>query len=294
MNVIEILSNELKDKNWNDVEKARYIYLRSCQLFSYDPKYHASDLLQNSYSIQNAIKTRRINLEDVEDNTAVCYSHSDQIYSKLIYEFLGIICGIGSATTLSVGNQRIITHAPVDFVRAKMGCSTPGYRSQRRDESFKTQIKQIDKEIGYIEEEYYEHELCQIKKQIEETFSKISSTQKDEQLLSKIKTIKELLESFKFQDSYSDSAACISLLQEQLLSVSEKSKVKTVPLFQDNEEGWTFVKVYKMELEEGIIYYLLEQGENGYTFNQTSFQEIAPLIENMKGREKEKAMFYRK
>jgi len=43
MNIIELLSNEIAAKNWSKEEKARYLYIRCCQLFTYDPRYACCD-----------------------------------------------------------------------------------------------------------------------------------------------------------------------------------------------------------------------------------------------------------
>ena len=49
MDVLQLLDDELKDKNnWSLEEKARYLYIRSCQLFSYDPR-HQCDLFWKMY-----------------------------------------------------------------------------------------------------------------------------------------------------------------------------------------------------------------------------------------------------
>ena len=40
MDVLQLLDNELKDKNnWSLEEKVRYLYIRICELFSYDSRY---------------------------------------------------------------------------------------------------------------------------------------------------------------------------------------------------------------------------------------------------------------
>ena len=39
MNLIEQLSKELSTLHLNDFEKARYIYLRCCEIFSFDSRY---------------------------------------------------------------------------------------------------------------------------------------------------------------------------------------------------------------------------------------------------------------
>ena len=39
MDVLQLLDNELKDKNnWSLEEKVRYLYIRICELFSYDSR----------------------------------------------------------------------------------------------------------------------------------------------------------------------------------------------------------------------------------------------------------------
>ena len=43
MNVLELMSKELKTKSWTTEEKARYIFLRSCELFTYDNRYLYGD-----------------------------------------------------------------------------------------------------------------------------------------------------------------------------------------------------------------------------------------------------------
>lgn len=46
MNILQLLSQELNNKNWSLEEKARYLYLRSCDLFVYDPRVKFCNLIE--------------------------------------------------------------------------------------------------------------------------------------------------------------------------------------------------------------------------------------------------------
>lgn len=83
MNILTLLDYELKDKNWTFDEKNRYLYLRSCELFSYDPRYFFCDLFEDGKIIQEEILNRKINLEELETNWIVCTS-----YSKVVQELI--------------------------------------------------------------------------------------------------------------------------------------------------------------------------------------------------------------
>ena len=47
MNVLELLDKEIKGKDWSEETKSRYLYIRSGQLFSYDPRFfYANNFLK--------------------------------------------------------------------------------------------------------------------------------------------------------------------------------------------------------------------------------------------------------
>lgn len=298
MNVIEILSKELEDKDWDESQVARYLYLRSCQLFSYDPRYNASESLSNYEKIQFNILNRSIDLENVEDNTAVCFSHSDQIYTKLLMDFLSLTGLAGVSTIFNLGDQKIRAYAPPDFIRAKMHCSTLGYqpsiilgnKKKSTNISFKESLEKIDKEIGYIEDRYFDQYLETIKNNLELEFSNTG----DLLLLSKIKEIKRISDSFYFRQSYSDSSACISLLIEFLLSQNEHFSMIQVPLFIDHQDkDWEFIKIYRIDLENDTIFYILDKDQDEYQFHETTFQTIKSYADNAEWKGMKKEMIFR-
>lgn len=132
MNVLDMLNKELLDKNWTLEEKSYYIYLRSCQLFFYDPRYKFLQLVLSDDNLQNQIKYREINLEDVQNNLVVCSSISNQVISPLLYHLLGInSLARGSAHFLASFNDGIrLINADAtiksDIGRVKMQLNTHG------------------------------------------------------------------------------------------------------------------------------------------------------------------------
>ena len=47
MNLIKTLDDELSQMHLTDFEKARYIYLRCCEIFSFDARWYFTDLLDD-------------------------------------------------------------------------------------------------------------------------------------------------------------------------------------------------------------------------------------------------------
>ena len=45
MDVLNLIDSELRDMHLNDFEKVRYIYLRTCELFYFDMRYHFNEYI---------------------------------------------------------------------------------------------------------------------------------------------------------------------------------------------------------------------------------------------------------
>ena len=101
MDVLQLLDNELKNKSdWSLEEKARYLYIRSCELFSYDLRYKWNSFrkIYGEDKIEKQIVNRKIDLRNVEDFRVLCTSYSRYVFYKLLEELLGLkvkICGFG-------------------------------------------------------------------------------------------------------------------------------------------------------------------------------------------------------
>lgn len=84
MNLLNQLDAELKNKHLNDFEKIRYIYLRTCELFSFDGKYYFPKNI-NEEKYQEMLN-RNIDITTLTDFLVVCHSYSREILFKLIRE----------------------------------------------------------------------------------------------------------------------------------------------------------------------------------------------------------------
>ena len=75
VNILDLLNKELEYKNWSLEEKARYLYIRSCELFTYDERYDF--IVSNIYN-----KMKKEELENLEidlENLDVLLMHKYMI-----------------------------------------------------------------------------------------------------------------------------------------------------------------------------------------------------------------------
>ncbi len=304
MNVLALLDEELKGKNWTLTEKERYLFLRSCALFSYDPKYDFYNILPATErkKKKQEIRNRTINLEDVDDFNVVCTSHSWYVYAELLSQILNVPCekhffANHGWCTFHDGVRKIEADSTTgfDIGRVKMNLSTNHYVPVDMEENsnalFKQELKEIDKKIGYIEEDYYEVSI-QNKKDYLERIVQSKNLTKDEQLLYKMNVIKNIFEEEQpLFTNYSDAEFCAEYLQIKLLEGNELLKVKDVPLFLDyDDKPWEFVKIYPVYLTDDKTFFLLEQDpeKKGYSLREVKREEAKSRVLAMKGYKEEK------
>lgn len=92
MDVLAKLDEELRlRKDYTLEQKKRYLYLRTCQMFSYDSRYHYCTypfLGKKAEKIKKEILENRINLKEVSNFNVVCKNYSEDVYSVLLKELL--------------------------------------------------------------------------------------------------------------------------------------------------------------------------------------------------------------
>lgn len=169
MDVLETLSKELERKRnfitKEDLlldEKIRFLYLRVCQLFTYDSRYHYISVLgHKGKKLQKEILNKQFDLKNVTDFRGVCSSISSA-FAIIVEELLGV------KVDLQMGDHvwakftscygQIKTDATMgDLTRAKMGVATRGYQLLENKEQrmeFEQQIYQMDIIINYIKYVY--------------------------------------------------------------------------------------------------------------------------------------------
>lgn len=82
MNLLETLKEEIKKLNiTNKLDIAKYIYIRTGQIFEYDASWYFGDK-----EIREKIKRKKIDIRNVTDNKLVCFNWS-VMYHELLKEF---------------------------------------------------------------------------------------------------------------------------------------------------------------------------------------------------------------
>lgn len=91
MNLIKTLDDELNQMHLTDFEKARYIYLRCCEIFSFDSRWFYTDIRRDEKT-HLEILNKKFNLENIDSDLVICHSFSKYILKPLIDYFTSLEC----------------------------------------------------------------------------------------------------------------------------------------------------------------------------------------------------------
>lgn len=161
MNLIEQLDDELSQLHLNDFEKTRYIYLRCCEIFSFDSRWFYTDLFDDT-DTHNKILTKKFDIENIDDYLVICHSFSEYILKPLIEKLTNLKCeiirdDIHSSILMNCDNQYWKLDATMgDLARVKLDLPTKGFTSGVFEKDIL--IDEIDMNLGFCSknEEYYE------------------------------------------------------------------------------------------------------------------------------------------
>jgi hypothetical protein len=158
MNLLNKLDTELKGRHLSDFEKVRYIYLRTCELFSFDGKY----FFPKSFSMEEyeEILNKKIDVTNVTDYLVVCHSYS-KLLATLIRKLTSAEVELhGSIHSFVYYKQRpglvwTMDATNGDLSRVKMELKPSGFYNNKTN--FDKELTEIDKELGFIykPKEYY-------------------------------------------------------------------------------------------------------------------------------------------
>lgn len=282
MNILDLLNKELEYKNWSLEEKARYLYIRSCELFTYDERYDF--IVSNIYNKmkKEELENLEIDLENLEDNRIICITYA-QIYDKILKELLNIDSkqtGIKHKWLIfDINDQPMIADATVssDLARVKMKLWTYGYEFFRKNSDCENDFKTIDKKIGYIKNEYENYYIRQKLNELKEL-----DLLSDE--LYRIKIIKKFIEKYKL-DNFTDAQYCMSYLICKFFNGQNDA----VELYE--ESGYKNIKrinIYPFEFDKQKLYYILEKIDSKYCLNEITESDYKQYVKTLDGINKRK------
>ena len=160
MDLVQKISNELKGKRLSEFEKMRYIYLRCCEIFSYDARWNYFTFFSNE--LIREIENKMFDLYNINDTLVICHSFSKSILKPLLDVFTTIDSTV-------IGEEHSFIEAKCDgktwnldatygdFARVKMGLETEGFNEDDKVEDFtlldeSLGFRHIDKKIYSVHE----------------------------------------------------------------------------------------------------------------------------------------------
>ena len=156
MNVIKTIDDELKERNYLDrFEKIRYIYLRTCKLFSYDIRWtYAKAMYADEF--RTLLEEKKINLENVTDFDIVCHSYCKEILGILLKEILGVDISIKTTSYHCYagfdenGMTWNMDATLSDLMKVKLHMPTDGFLPYGETFDYLSYLDIIDKKLGYF------------------------------------------------------------------------------------------------------------------------------------------------
>jgi len=147
MDLLTMLDYELSKKHLNDFEKVRYIYLRTCELFSFDARYDYTSLFLDDLLYESIIK-RKIDIRSVNDFLVVCHSYSREVLIKLIRELTTAqVEAYGDSHSYVKYQANWLLDATYgDLARVKLGLETRGFEKFPQDKEL---LSEVDSILGY-------------------------------------------------------------------------------------------------------------------------------------------------
>lgn len=291
MNVIELLAKELKNKDWTIEEKQRFIFLRTCQLFSFDPKYNSCIYLPDCKNLQQEIRNKKIDLTNVTDFNVVCTSYSTQVINVLLEELLNIKSTLQGKDhhyiTSSINEKNFRVDGTLnDIYRIKMNMDTTGYHLLPKNDSYQEEIIRIDKKIGYVKDSYGNEFIKNKKKQIFDLVKDIRSNRGFFEFMMNL--INDIYKIYNVSGNFSDAKFCVDYLILHLFNDYDQEYIKDVLLFLNNEnKDWDYVKLYAINLEDDMLYWALEKINNKFSLQEISRDKAKYYVKEMKGTNKE-------
>ncbi|MCH5166987.1 MAG: hypothetical protein J1F35_03755 [Erysipelotrichales bacterium] len=291
MNVLEILTQELKDKHWSLEEKIRYVYLRVCEFFVFDYRYRLATQLPNKDEILNYIDNKDIDLTNLNDRYIVCPTYTDKVMPIILQELFEKICNIRHVgghyyPSCEINGIEIALDATImDLLRVKMNLTTIGFIPDGENDSkvlynYDKHLKEIDKSIGYIKDNYEDTFLKDCGRNFTERYLRgeygeiVDSP--DDEFLKKINFIENLYQKYNVQDNFTDAKFCLEYIAKFIFNKSDKARqlVSTLFLATDIEKEWDLINVWRFQLEQTAIFYSLKKENGEYHFGETPYNKI--------------------
>lgn len=293
MNLVDLLSKELAQTDWSTLEKARYLYIRCCELFTYDPRYQYCSKISNGSVLKQEILNKKIDLTKVSDDWIVCTSHINEVYIKLLEILLGIYASPKKLRPTSdhvwaqftIHDQEIKADSAIksfsDLSRVKMKLQTQEFKPVSFDKKFDDELEKIDLKIRYIENEYEEVNIMRAQQEFIDHCNLANLTM-DESLIYKWSQILVMLRKYANIKYSLNEHLCLNYLILHLLNPRERERIKITELYQmRNFEDWSFARIYSIYLSGETLFYFHFRYQNQFSLYPISQAQAIQYMSKM-------------
>jgi len=191
------------------------------------------------------------------------------------------------------GKMRIDPTRGHDYTRVKMQQSTYGYSQWHgSSKSFIADLKQIDRNIGYLDQKYREEEIVMNVRQSKFNYwDSMSEEEKDEYsddyLIYRMRETEKELAKYPNVTEVSDLKRCITYIQSEFLGRDFSVRTAKISLYNINPDfTWEFATLYPIELENDMLYYALAKEKDHYTYHEITKEDAICYTKNYEGRNK--------
>lgn len=291
MDLKKRMSEELASflENLTLFEQARYLYIRTCQLFQYDFRY-----LYGDSETKNRIYNLPIDLHKMEDFRIICSTWCI-IYQQLL-DMIGIKSDILSAgkhksVIFQVDEFELEADATcgADMTRVKMGHETRKYITRNECTFFKQLLTDTDTKLGYRKGMYMNECVELLAKDLRIKFKgqNISPYENSEfnynTLLYKFNWVADLINMSTKISGYYDSNYYMSYLLPKLLTRWEWEKILYAPCYQVEGEKWDIMSLIKVEQEMSPLYLYLHDINGKYKITELEDEQRQHYVKNYSG-----------
>lgn len=290
----EILKEKSLHPEWDLFTLIRWIYLKTCQIFTYDWEYLYADEKR-----RKSIYDTRLDLSNIEMTDIICSTWAHLFHDALA--LLNIDSKIITTTSLHCLVQftldNLVIHADAtqgyDFSRVKIGCSTNGLLSEHSN--FSDRLNEADIIIGYNKNVYTDAAIKQIKNDfITDGYIKNQSNDEMidyEQILFKLKLIQDLINNTQKIKKFYDTDFYLSYLGRYFFTIKEKYELLISPFWKFTNMSDIIDVIILCNIKEPQ-YFLLKKINDKYYLVNTTFDEINGYLEKYHGNLKERIRSY--
>lgn len=281
MNLIKELKDEITELNLTDkVQIKDYIYIRTGELFNYDPMWVFS-----SYEERQIIRNKHVDISNVTDFNIVCFSWAS-MYKELLNEF-GISSNVvftenkeHAFVEILLDGKKYIADLMLDYqdiMRIKFGMETC-FNCQIVDDKYNLDNYKKDDEIDFLKGKNMEDILNKIKLKLQ--FLKLRLKSNNEEYVYQVfKTIETIMNFPRANIGYISGLKFICKLLE--IFVDTNYHPYNTHFF--NNENGIYIEVYTVYRNNNICYFAYKKNENNtYELHEITSNDIRLYLNNLK------------